>query len=194
MDAKSYFDSRADGYDRERNAGPISMLVSKEKKIVMSILDPRKDEDILDAGCGSGYYSLLVKEAGAHPFGVDFSEKMVEELKKKGIPGQVANLETLSLEKKFDKVVCGGALEFTQQPEKALQAMSRHLKPGGKLVLVYPRKSLAGFIYRLFHRSHGVSIHLFTREGLNKRLEKAGMREIKTIRSDPITNVVLATK
>ncbi|MDO8480897.1 MAG: class I SAM-dependent methyltransferase [Nanoarchaeota archaeon] len=194
MDAKTYFDSHAQGYDKERVSGPVGMLVTKERGNVLALLDPKKGEDILDAGCGSGYYSVILKEKGAKPFGVDFSEKMVKELKTKGIPGEVANLESFNLKKKFDKIVCGGALEFTTRPEAALKSMASHLKEGGTLVLVYPRKSLAGFAYRLFHRTHGVRIHLFTKKGMQTLLEQAGMEELKTVKSDPLTNVVLAEK
>ena len=45
------------------------------------------------------------------------------------------NIETLKLNKKFDKLVCAGLLEFTSNPTKTLQV--KKLQKKAILVLLY---------------------------------------------------------
>jgi ubiquinone/menaquinone biosynthesis C-methylase UbiE len=194
MDARAYFDRKAKIYDNERNSGPIGALVTREKQIVIELLEPQEGESLLDAGCGSGYYSELMAAKGCLTYGVDISGKMIENLKTKGLPGEVANLEDFNLDKTFDKIVCGGALEFVPDLQKTLHAIMRHMHSGSRFVLVYPRISTFGFLYRLFHLSHGVRIRVFSRKKLDRKFINAGLQIQKECISGPVSRVLLARR
>lgn len=96
---------------------------------------------ILDAGCGSGYKSLILAEAnpGAEIVGIDLSEKSVElaqqRLEYHGFENaqfQVLGIEELpSLGLQFDYINCDEVLYLFPDPAVGLQAMKSVLKPEG---------------------------------------------------------------
>ncbi len=176
MTAHHYFEQQAVAYDAHRNKGFFGWLRRSETRAVLSFLHPNKGEKILDAGCGEGHYALLAKRAGASPFGVDISPAMISRLKARGIPGAVTSLEHLDLSQRFDKIVCAGVLEFTQDPGLALQRLVHHLKPHGRLVILYSRPSLGTFMYVLIHKLlHGISLHIISYRRLQTLLNAADM-------------------
>jgi 2-polyprenyl-3-methyl-5-hydroxy-6-metoxy-1,4-benzoquinol methylase len=96
---------------------------------------------ILDAGCGSGYKSLVLAEAnpGAEIVGVDLSSESVklaqERLKYHGFENaefHAMAIEDLpSLGKTFDYINCDETLYFFPDPAIGLEAMKSVLKPKG---------------------------------------------------------------
>lgn len=96
---------------------------------------------ILDAGCGTGYKSLILAEAnpGAQIVGVDLSAKSVElareRLKHHGFDN--ARFEVLAIEDLprlglgFDYINCDEVLYLFPSPAIGLQAMKSVLKPEG---------------------------------------------------------------
>ena len=194
MKASDYFDQKAHEYEHERNSGFIGSFVKKEEKIALDFLDPKPDEDILDVGCGSGHYTMKIKESGAHPFGIDMAPAMVERLGEKGIPGEVLNIEERVPKKTFDKALCAGALEFMKDPGKGISNISKALQHDGVFVAIYPRRSLGGFLYKMFHLSHGINIKLFSREMMKGMLLGSGFRVVDDVKADAIANVVKAIK
>jgi len=100
-----------------------------------------QDKVILDAGCGSGYKSLILAEAnpGAKIVGVDISEASVklaeQRLKYHGFDDaefHVISVENLSeLGYQFDYINCDETLYFFPSISNALKAMKSVLKPDG---------------------------------------------------------------
>ena len=96
---------------------------------------------ILDAGCGSGYKSLILAEAnpGAKIVGVDISEKSIElarqRLQYHGFDNtefHVISIEDLpKLDLSFDYINCDEVLYLLPEPSAGLQAMKSVLKPDG---------------------------------------------------------------
>ncbi|MEQ9353937.1 class I SAM-dependent methyltransferase [Coleofasciculus chthonoplastes] len=96
---------------------------------------------ILDAGCGTGYSSLVLAEAnpGAQIIGVDLSEKSVaiaqQRLQVHGF--EKAEFYPISIEelpklgKEFDYINCDEVLYLLPNPVSALQIMRSVLKPEG---------------------------------------------------------------
>jgi len=96
---------------------------------------------ILDAGCGTGYSSLLLAEAnpGAQIIGIDLSEKSVDIAKQRlQVHGfEKADFYPISIEelpklgKEFDYINCDEVLYLLPNPVSALQTMRAVLKPEG---------------------------------------------------------------
>jgi 2-polyprenyl-3-methyl-5-hydroxy-6-metoxy-1,4-benzoquinol methylase len=96
---------------------------------------------ILDAGCGTGYTSLILAEAnpGAKIVGIDLSEQSVhlakERLQYHGFQEAefyALKIEELkSLEQEFDYINCDDVLYLLLDPVSGLQAMKAVLKPHG---------------------------------------------------------------
>jgi len=101
----------------------------------------KNGQDILDLGCGNGRLVELLNEYKMNYTGLDYSQKIIEQAKKK-YPNQkfiVADALDLSLlNQKFDIVFCVALLHHIPSKKLRLQVMQNIktvLKPGGKLLM-----------------------------------------------------------
>lgn len=143
-----------DGYDRwaplyDHKANPAVAL--KEREIARLIGDVAGLR-VADLGCGTGRNALAMAAAGAEVTGVDFSEGMLAQARRK--PGAdtvrfiVNDLERpLPLESdSFDRVLCSLALEHVHDLEAAFGEMARISRADGRVVVVemHPAMFLKG--------------------------------------------------
>lgn len=103
---------------------------------------------VLDAGCGAGRFLEVAAASGAHAVGVDISSAAdAAKLSVAPFPGaEVVQASLFALPFKpgvFDAVYCIGVLQHTPDPGRAMRALPRVLKPGGKVAVVaYERRLL----------------------------------------------------
>jgi ubiquinone/menaquinone biosynthesis C-methylase UbiE len=90
---------------------------------------------VLDVACGPGYVSAAVKQLGAVPLGIDFSDKMVAMAKRmfpeiRFTQGDAHNLPFK--DGSFDRVLMNFGLLHVSRPEKVCAEACRVLENGGK--------------------------------------------------------------
>lgn len=99
---------------------------------------------VLDLGCGPADGASRINAAGAVGVGLDYSQGMLETAAQApGCAGKLARGDAGRLpfrDGAFDKVVCTNSFHHYPDHRAALKEMRRVLKPGGRLVLVDPRK------------------------------------------------------
>jgi SAM-dependent methyltransferase len=93
----------------------------------------------LDAGCGHGLQTALLRSLGYETHGVDLSAGLLR-IAHRRLPGAIfarADLAALPYpEACFDAVSCAGStLSFVAEPSHALAEIARVLRPGGRLLL-----------------------------------------------------------
>lgn len=95
---------------------------------------------VLDAGCGSGQYSLSLLQLGAREVhGVDLNKPV---FKARNFFFKKANVLKLPFEDNyFDFVFCNGVLHHTKDWKKGIKEITRVLKPNGWLWLYVAGKS-----------------------------------------------------
>jgi ubiquinone/menaquinone biosynthesis C-methylase UbiE len=99
---------------------------------------------ILDVGCGVGIISDLYPDHDIH--GIDISRGMLRHHKGKC---QFASATDIPFDDgAFDSVVCRSVLHHLHEPKKALEEISRVLKPGGRFVCWETNKSWIASIVR----------------------------------------------
>jgi SAM-dependent methyltransferase len=151
--------------------------------------DDLRGKKILDVGCGYGgrtvYYASRCGAASAH--GVEVALPMVErcrelasELGSSTTTFSVGQAEDLPFpDESFDAVVSFDVLEHCQDPRRAVEEMTRVLRPGGKTWNVFPtykgaRTSHLGYVtqlpvHRIFHPDALIDV-------VNEFIEKEGER------------------
>ncbi|MCP4286665.1 MAG: methyltransferase domain-containing protein, partial [Gammaproteobacteria bacterium] len=144
------FDNWPDPYERWFQT-PIGALVkSVELDLMLKLLQPRAGEHILDAGCGSGLFTVPLLERGSRITCLDLSLPMLERARRR-LSGQsflAVNMNALPFEDGiFDKAVSINALEFIENGEQALSELFRVTRSGG-LVVVATLNSLSPWAIR----------------------------------------------
>ncbi len=142
------------GYDRwaavyDHDANP---LLGLEGPAIRAAVGEVRGLKVLDLGCGTGRHSLWLAAAGATVIGVDFSEGMLAEARRK--PGAEAirfvvhdlHLPLPFGDGEFDQVVSGLVLEHLRELEGFFAEARRVLKPGGRAVVsaMHPAMCLRG--------------------------------------------------
>jgi len=113
---------------------------------ILSLLDPKRGEKILDAGCGFGLYSLALAEKGAVVVGVEIDKKQVSMAKEWARKLNILNarFEVQDIcklpheDESFDKILCVDVIEHVPNDEKAISELVRVLKVEGTLALTTP--------------------------------------------------------
>ncbi len=146
-DLKKYYSKKWKNREYEKgyvlNGIEFSKRYDKERKSrSFRFLKPKKDDIILDAGCGKGDLSLKISKKAKKVYAIDLTKEGFKEIKKKSPKNLIfkeMNLEKLDFKDKFfDKIVCVETLEHVLRPEKVLKEFHRVLKNRGYLVLTYP--------------------------------------------------------
>jgi len=127
------YDIWAPDYDNHPN--PHILL---EHDDVLKLVSPKRSDKILDAGCGTGKYTLEFSKKGAEVTGTDFSDKMLEIARKK-CPG--VKFYRADLQKKlsfrsgwFNKINCAQTLKHIRNINFTLKEFYRVLQRGGIMV------------------------------------------------------------
>jgi len=111
-------------------------LTGNALKPLLDAVNVRKGERVLDLGCGPGTVSAAAQERGASCVGVDFSDAMVGEARRRnpGIDFKTGDVHALPFgDAEFDVVIANLVVHHLGDPDRALKEAQRVLKPGGRL-------------------------------------------------------------
>jgi SAM-dependent methyltransferase len=173
--AARHFDRRAAGYQTFRRSWPLAWLQREEERALQKIADVAPGQLVLDVGCGAGSTLDWLRGRRTRAVGVDLSRAMAHACHDAGHAVAVQDMEALGLRPAFDWVLCVGSLEFVSRPEQAIRNLAACVRAGGALVLLFPRRGVLGSLYRLYHRSHGVRVHLFRPDEIEAHGIAAGL-------------------
>jgi len=105
-------------------------------KGLVELLAARPGERVLDLGCGTGWLTASISEAGADVLGVDNSAEMIRHARENHpeLGFEVADGADLPYDSRFDAVFSNAALHWIHPPERAVEGIARALRVGGRLV------------------------------------------------------------
>lgn len=184
-----HFAGAASRYSRLRGAGPLSWIRSREQTAIQELAEVEPGTTALDAGCGDGVTLEWLGTRGARAIGIDLTWPMARVSATRGFEVAVQDLEELGLRPVFDWVLCIGALEFVPDPARALKSLAACLAETGTLVLLYPRRGPFGYLYALYHRTHGARIHLFSNDEMIQLFSGAGLAAPRSRRDCLLSSV-----
>jgi ubiquinone/menaquinone biosynthesis C-methylase UbiE len=139
-----HFDEIIEVYvDNHTNGSPFAYYFKQRLKVVLRFLKNYSKATVLDLGCGPGMMVNYCVDKDFEFFGVDISERMIDECIKKfehinTAHFSVGKLQHLNFsDSSFDIILCLGALEYLNENDCdiALSEMIRVLKPGGLIIL-----------------------------------------------------------
>ena len=139
-DKGQLFDEWPEAYDRWFTTPIGSLAKEYETQLILDLLKPEKGEVILDAGCGTGIFTLDVLSLGSKVIGLDRSLPMLIQARKKlkDFPFQILLADMLNLpfrKSSFDKVISITALEFIEDAKVAVRELFRVTRNGGTVVV-----------------------------------------------------------
>jgi SAM-dependent methyltransferase len=164
-----------------------------EERAILKALNPKKDDVILDAGCGTGRFSRLLAGKCKKVHSLDFSSKSLDILKRRSRLEGIKNIEPkvfditqkFQLDEKVDKIISIQVIQHLPTEEMrvhALKNMRDTLKEGGKcLITVYNwnRPSKNGLKKEGIF-SNGIYYKRFTPDEARSLMEKGGF-SVKSI-------------
>ena len=139
---KEYWEGEAAVYSRGIQEELNSKLRQAWKELILTYAPQKKVLKILDAGCGPGFFPIILGEEGHEVTGIDITENMILEAKENvKANGQKAELFTMDCQKldfpdnTFDLVISRNITWTLGNPQKAYQEWMRVLKPGGRILI-----------------------------------------------------------
>ncbi len=98
---------------------------------------------VLDAGCGTGWFSRAASSHGARVVSLDLGVGLLAQVRRKcetrAVVGSVLDLPFGA--GAFDAVISSEVIEHTPDPRRAVREMARVLRPGGTLALTVPNRA-----------------------------------------------------
>jgi len=114
------------------------IILKFELALVLDLLKPVRDDNILDAGCGTGVFTREITSSCNNVVGMDISLPMLKKAQSKintGFSAVKADMLNLPFSDEiFSKTVSVTAIEFIVDAKRALTEMARVTKPGGIIV------------------------------------------------------------
>lgn len=186
----SYFERRARGYLDESRKGLWNIARSAEWRTIRERLALTPGLDVLDAGCGPGYYSLRMRETeDVRVRGVDASRAMMEAYRAQGFDGELCSIEAFETDRRYDRILIAGVLEFIESPEASLKKLAGMLKRRGKIVCLIPDAGPAGRAYELIHRMRGCPTFIRKPLWYFELSRRCGLEPLEFAESTPISSV-----
>jgi ubiquinone/menaquinone biosynthesis C-methylase UbiE len=137
----AYWTERADSFTKLRAKELHSEKHARWEKEILGHLPVGEKLKVLDVGCGSGFFSILLAQNGHNVTGIDLTENMIMDAQKladkEGVSVlfQVMDAEKLAFSNhNFDLVISRNLTWTLPNPEQAYKEWLRVLKPGGLLL------------------------------------------------------------
>ncbi len=155
-------------------------------EIIRDWVAPAPGDRILDVGCGKGHLVKALRELGVDSIGIDLNPNAADV----AVVPRVRTMSATSLDfddGAFDAVVSFHAIEHIPPIEEALREMARVVKPGGRVLLVYPAEPIRGLyaiptsviLHRSPFKARQVHIHKLNPTLVAELGAAVGLRQLK---------------
>jgi ubiquinone/menaquinone biosynthesis C-methylase UbiE len=192
--SKKHFDTSATEYDASFDGRFVKVMYPA----LLQEIEKETEGKLLDVGCGNGNVLCRLVNNKRELYGVDLSENMVEECKKRmGARAEIAAGDAQRLpfeDHMFNTVVCNASFHHYPHPEEVLTEMRRVLKYGGRLLIgegyaIQPFRVLLNLSFRW---SDSGDYHSYGKRELIKLLQKHGFQVERVIRTSHHTMLYVA--
>lgn len=156
------------------------------RKTVVDMANIKQGDLVLEVGCGTGFttYEIVRRVGEENVVAVDITPEQMEKAIKRfpNVKFVRGDAEELPFKDNvFDATISAGSIEYWPHPHLGIQEMARVTKPGGRVVILAPRRPDNPII-----RKFAESIMLFpsTQQCISWFL-KAGLEDIRYVETGP---------
>ena len=153
----------------------------------------RPGDRVLDLGCGAGRHAFEAYRRGAHVVAFDLDPEelgpvdgMFDAMTAEGEAGPAAAATVVSGDATsmpfgdgpFDRVIAAEILEHVLDDQRAMNELSRVLRPGGLAAITIPSflpERVCWALSAEYHQVPGGHVHIYTRVELEAKLARAGL-------------------
>lgn len=117
--------------------------VDRHVRRVERYLNPRATDRVLEIGCGRGFLTRQIQRIAPATTGIDLNPQAISN----AVASDLRNMDARALafpDAVFDKIYSFHAIEHIPDLGRAFAEMDRVLKPGGRVLLVYPAEPIRG--------------------------------------------------
>lgn len=125
-----------EGYGRQDYLSDVT--IKRYEELLDSFESYRKNNKILDVGCGIGYFLEVAKRKGWEVYGTEFTEEAVEICEAKGIHMEQGKLNPDNYQFEFDVITSFEVLEHINNPIEEINNFKSLLCSGGLVYLTTP--------------------------------------------------------
>ena len=154
---------------------------------ILKKLNVRPGERVLEIGCNRGMLLRKIQKQNIDAIGIDVSEKAVQ----KKVVEQVYQMDAEHLEfenESFDKIYSAHTIEHIPNLTKAFKEMERVLKPGGRIVLIYPAEPIRGlfvalralFVYGNPLKARKIHLHKLNPKKIQEYIEGTRLKYVES--------------
>lgn len=170
-------------YLSEEELSPPEFVNTRLEEITGEFSRFRKNNRLLDIGCGAGNLLAAARKNGWDGQGLDVSPSAVKHVRGLGFEVYEGELQDAAFpSQQFDVVTAAELLEHLIDPRPLLQEVARILRPGGMFWTTTPHaRGLSGRMLGLKWRCIWPPEHLqlFSIRGLTKLLRDAGFSQLR---------------
>ena len=139
---KEYWEGEAGIYSEGIKAELKSETAENWKNLILEYAPEKEHLEVLDVGCGPGFFEIMLGKEGHHVTGIDITENMIHEAKENvkaaGLSADLMTMDCHNLnfpDETFDMVICRNITWTLDDPQKAYKEWLRVLKKGGRLLV-----------------------------------------------------------
>jgi len=140
---------------------------------IKKIYNSRKNLNILDFGCGTGFNMLFLRNFGKID-GIDISEESLKFCKKRGINIDILDVTKDKIKKyinKYDLITVLDVLEHTEDDELVLKKLYSFLKGNGHIIITVPA-------FKFLSSNHDIILHhkrRYDKKDLIRKIKTSGL-------------------
>jgi 2-polyprenyl-3-methyl-5-hydroxy-6-metoxy-1,4-benzoquinol methylase len=202
----SYYKSDSYISHSDTQKGLVNKLYHKVRNIMLDrkrklINRETFGKDLLDIGCGTGYFPKFMKDKGFRVTGIELDEG-ARNFARENFGIEVFHPEEMlntAINEKFDVITLWHVLEHLHDPDRYLQWITKALKEEGILIIALPNNdSYDAKVYQKYWAAYDVPRHLwhFTPATFKKYLSGKGfsLGKIKRLPFDAYYNSLMSAK
>jgi 2-polyprenyl-3-methyl-5-hydroxy-6-metoxy-1,4-benzoquinol methylase len=170
-----------DGYGRKDYLSPIT--IKRYHEILDNFEPYRKMNNLIDVGCGIGYFAEVAKERGWNVYGTEYTDQAIKICSAKGIMMHQGKLDPNNYpQEHFDIITSFEVIEHINNPIEEMGNFNKILRSGGGVYITTPNfNSISRFLSGPNWTVVGYPEHLsyYTPTTMHALLKKFGFRKGK---------------